>query len=259
MIYDIRNASLMKRISAWLLDIIMFMVVVTGCLYGWSFVFNPSVPMEELNVIIEQYEQEYGGSLSLTEEEMAKLTTREQEEARAIAEKINEALNKDERAFKLLEMTTTYIFAMISLSVLCAYLLLEFVIPLLLKNGQTLGKKCFGIALVRKDGVKVTPLMMFVRTVLGKTTVETMIPAFLLILALLGVGGLTTFLAIGLLLAQCILPLWTVNRVGIHDLIACTVAVDMSNQMIFDSPEEREAYVARMEEAENENETFDAE
>ena len=256
MIYDIRNASLMKRISAWLLDIIMFMVVVTGCLYGWSFVFNPSVPMEELNGIIEQYEREYGGNLSMTEEELAKLTAEEQKEAQAIAEKINEALNKDERAFKLLEMTTTYIFAMISLSVLCAYLLLEFVIPLLLKNGQTLGKKCFGIALVRKDGVRVTPLMMFVRTILGKSTVETMIPAFLMVLAMMGAGGLTTFLATALLLAQGIIPLWTANRVSIHDMIACTVAVDMSSQMIFDSPEEREAYIARIQE---ENETSDAE
>ena len=255
MIYDIRSASLMKRISAWLLDIIMFLVVVTGCMYGWSFVFNPTVPMEELNVIIEQYEQEFGGSLSLTEEELAQLTTAEQEEAEAIAQKINDALNNDERAFALLEMTATYIFAMISLSVLCAYLLLEFVIPLLFKNGQTLGKKCFGIALVRKDGVKVTPLMMFVRTVLGKSTVETMIPAFLLVLALMGAGGLTTFLAVALVLAQGIIPLWTPNRVSIHDLVACTVAVDMQSQMIFDSPEEREAYIARMEE----NETSDAE
>lgn len=258
MIYDIRNAGLMRRISAWLLDIIMFMVVVTGCMYGWSYVFNPSVPMQELNGIIEHYEQEFGGSLSMTEEELAKLTTQEQEEAQAIAIKINEALNKDERAFKLLEMTATYIFAMISLSVLCAYLLLEFVIPLLFKNGQTLGKKCFGLALVRKDGVRVTPLMMFVRTVLGKATVETMLPAMLLVLAMMGAGGLTTFLAMALLLAQCIIPLWTANKVGIHDLLACTVVVDMQSQMIFDSPEEREAYVARIEE-ENENETSDAE
>ena len=249
MICSIENASMLKRASAWLLDIILFFVVLTGCLWGWSFVFDPTVPMNELSGIMEDYETQYGGSLSLTDEELSKLTEAEKAEAEKIANQINEALSKDDRALKLLEMTATYLFALISLSVLCAYLLLEFVVPLLLKNGQTLGKKCFGIALVRKDGVKVTPLMMFVRTVLGKATIETMLPAMLLVLAMMGAGGLTTFLGVTLLIVQPIIPLWTVNKVGIHDLIACTVAVDMNTQMIFDSPEELEAYQASCEEA----------
>jgi uncharacterized RDD family membrane protein YckC len=248
MIYDIQKASMMKRASAWLLDIILFMVVVTGCMYGWAYVFDPTPHIEELSGIMESYEQQFGGNLEMTDEEFAKLTAEEQEEARQISQKINEALNKDARALKLLEMIATYIFAMISLSILCAHFLLEFLIPLFLKNGQTLGKKCFGIALMRKDGVRVTPFMMFARTILGKSTVETMLPAMLFVLAMLGAGGLTMYLSVGLLIAQVIVPVWTANKTAIHDLIACTVAVDMSSQMIFDSPEEREAYVARVDE-----------
>ena len=251
MIYGIQTASLLKRISAWLLDIIMFLVVVTGCIYGWSFVFDPAVPMKELNGIMEQYEQEYGGKL-MTDEEISLLPEEQQAEAKALSTKIDEALGKDERALVLLEMTATKLFALISLSVLCAYTLLEFVVPLLLKNGQTLGKKCFGLALMRKDGVKVTPFMMFVRTILGKSTVETMIPVYLLVLFALGAGELLKFLGVALVLAQGIIPLWTNNRVSIHDMIACTVVVDMHTQMIFDSPEEKEAYIARIEEMENE-------
>lgn len=260
MIYDIQKASMMKRFSAWLLDIILFMVVVTGCMYGWAYVFDPTPHIEELSGIMESYEQQFGGSLDMTEEAFNKLSAEEQEEARQVSQKINEALNKDEKALKLLEMIATYIFAMISLSILCAHLLLEFLIPLFLKNGQTLGKKCFGIALMRKDGVKVTPLMMFVRSILGKSTVETMLPAMLLVLAMLGAGMLTTYLCFGLLIAQVIVPLWTANKTAIHDLIACTVAVDMSSQMIFDTPEQMEAYKARVDaeysqnRAENENE-----
>ena len=70
----------------------------------------------------------------------------------------------------------------------------------------------------------------------------------LFVLAMMGAGGLTTFLAVALILVQPIIPLWTINKVGIHDLLACTVAVDMNTQMIFDSPEELAAYEAHFEE-----------
>ena len=63
-----------------------------------------------------------------------------------------------------------------TLSTLIAFLLLEFAVPLMLKNGQTLGKKIFGVAVVRVDGVKVSPVMVFARGILGKCTIGTLAP-----------------------------------------------------------------------------------
>ena len=125
-----------------------------------------------------------------------------------------------------------------SVSILLGYLALEFVVPLLFGNGQTLGKKIFGIALMRTDGVRITPFMIFVRTILGKYTLETMIPVLVIIMLLfqmVGIGGTTLLLL--LLVAQIACLVITKTNSAIHDLLACTVAVDMASQHIFDSPE----------------------
>lgn len=244
--YDIQRASMLKRIPAWVLDMILLLVVMTGFLVLWSRVFPVTPHVEEIDGIIAQYEQQYGGHWNIPAEEYEKMTDAEKEAAEKISLEISNALNQDEAALALLETVAINIFAMLSLSVLCAYVILEFVIPLLLKNGQTLGKKCFGVALMRKDGVKVTPFMMFARTVLGKCTVETMIPLLSAVMLFVGIGGPLFFLGVAVLPAQLIVPLATRNKTGIHDIMACTVAVDLSSQMIFDSLEAMEAYHAEI-------------
>ena len=244
--YDIQRASMLKRVPAWLLDIILLITVATGFLALWSQVFDVMPHVEKLSGIVEKYEAEYGGQLSMSVEEYEKLTAEEKLAADEISLEIDKALNQDPEALKALETVATYIFAMLSLSVLCAYVILELLIPLWLKNGQTLGKKCFGVALMRKDGIKVTPFMMFARTVLGKCTVETMIPVLALVLMLLNIAGPIFWLGVAVLLAQIIVPLATRDKTALHDLMACTVAVDLSSQMIFDTPEAMEAYYAEL-------------
>ena len=242
MIYDIQRASFLKRTPAWLVDMILLVVMVTGFLVAWSQVFNVTPHLDELSAKIEQYEVQFGGELSVSTDEYERMTAEEKAAADKVSLEISNALNQDAEAVKLLELVATNIFAMLSLSILCAYVLLEFLIPLWLKNGQTLGKKCFGVALMRKDGVKVTPFMMFARTVLGKCTVETMIPVLAIVLMLIGLGGPLVLLGVAILLAQIIIPLATRNKTAIHDLMACTVAVDLSSQMIFNSTEEQLEY-----------------
>lgn len=248
MIYDMQRASFLKRAPAWLLDMILLVTVATGFLTGWSYVFDVTPHTEELSSIIEQYEKEYGGELSISTDKYEQMTDEERAAADRISLEISNALNQDAEALKLLELVATNIFAMLSLSILCAYAILEFLIPLWLKNGQTLGKKCFGVALMRKDGVKVTPFMMFARTVLGKCTVETMIPVLAIVQILIGLSGPLGLLGIATLLAQIIIPLATRNKTAIHDLMACTVAVDLSSQMIFNSPEEQLEYHKKLHE-----------
>ena len=126
-----------------------------------------------------------------------------------------------------------------SISILFGYLVLEFALPLWLGNGQTLGKKIFGIALMRVDGVRITPFQLFVRTVLGKYTIETMIPVLILIMlwfGSIGVVGIAVLAAFGLL--QLILLAATRTNSLLHDLLSATAAVDMAGQMIFSSVEE---------------------
>lgn len=244
--YDFQRASMLKRAPAWLLDIILLVTLASGLLFAWSHVFSVAPHVEELTAKIDTYEKEFGGSLNPVGQNYDKMTEEEKAAANEISMKIDAALNQDERAMWLLETIATNIFAMLSLSVACAYLILEFLIPLWLKNGQTIGKKCFGVALMRKDGITVTPFMVFVRTILGKCTIETMIPILLVVMMLLMPNGMTLLLLAAMMLAQIIIPVATRNKTAIHDLMACTVAVDLSSQMIFDSVEAMEEYHAKI-------------
>lgn len=131
------------------------------------------------------------------------------------------------------------LFMMISLGILLSYLVLEFILPIILKNGQTVGKKVFGICLVRPDCVKITVLALFARTILGKYAIETMFPVLLMFLFFFGgLGVLAIVLFAALLLLNIVLFFARKNRTPIHDILANTVAVDMRLQMIFQSEEE---------------------
>ena len=131
--------------------------------------------------------------------------------------------------------------------ILLSYAVLEFVVPLILKDGQTVGKKIFGIAVIRTDGVKMSTLQLFVRTVLGKYTIETMIPVLLIVMSMGGIIGFYGPLLIALLtVAQIIIMAVTKNNSLIHDLLANTVTVDKASQLIFDTEEDMIEYKRRV-------------
>ena len=148
-----------------------------------------------------------------------------------------------EEAIEAYNMTVNLALVITSLSILIAYLSLEFAVPMILKNGQTVGKKVFGIGLVRQDCVRITPFMLFVRTLLGKCTVETMIPAYILILIIFGNLGMTgTVILVGFAVLQLALVATSRTNAAIHDMMAATVAVDLNSQMIFESEADLLAY-----------------
>lgn len=270
--YDFQRADLMKRLPAWILDTILLVVLITGFAALWSLAFSLDATTAEYRAIVAQYNEEfeqqaikeyeetYGTKWPdyyTDEEAWNQLSEEDRLKAQEIAEQISKnvedqtlkAMQENAEAQELLIQMISKGLSIISLSVLGAYVILEFIVPLLLKNGQTLGKKCFGIALMRKDGVKVTAFMMFARSVLGKCTVETMLPICLIGAAFMFGGTLWLIAAIALVLATVILTVVTKNKTAIHDLMACTVAVDMGSQMIFDSVEEMEAHNAQIRES----------
>ena len=159
-----------------------------------------------------------------------------------------EAIAADDEASYLYAMLINLTLIMITFGILLSYLLLELLIPLLFGNGQTLGKKVFGIGVMRVDGIKLSPLLLFVRTVLGKYTVETMIPVMVLLMIFFGTAGIGGTAVISLLgVVQLVLIAVTNGRKPIHDLLAQTVTVDIASQRIFESAEAKEAYLAAME------------
>ena len=96
---------------------------------------------------------------------------------------------------------------------------------------------------MRVDGVRVSRLSLFVRALLGKYTVETMVPILIGLMLMFGTIGFTGTIVLVLLLGlQIGVMIYTHTNSMIHDLFASTVVVDMASQMIFDTPEALLAY-----------------
>lgn len=248
MIYDLQKASMWKRISAFLCDIILFCIVAVGIAFLLSSVLGIDTQQNKMVEICDRYAEEYGLdaflskeeldgalSISLTEERYNTLS----DEQKATFNQASEALFKNEEYLYAYGMVNQLILIVITFSVLISILLLEFVVPLLFGNGQTVGKKVFGVAVMRMDGVKASPVILLIRALLGKYAVETMIPVFVGLSLVLGTASIVTLVLLLLLIvAQLALLIFTQANTPLHDMLAGTVTVDLASQLIFDTPEE---------------------
>ena len=256
MIFDLQKASMWKRISAFLCDFILFAIVAVGFALLLSTVLGVDAQQNKMISICAQYTEEYGLSDFMTEDELKdslSLTITEErynaftEEQQAIFQEAATALYSNGDYLYAYEMVNQLILIVVTFSVLIAQLLLEFVVPLLFKNGQTLGKKVFGVAVMRMDGVKISPVILLIRTVLGKYTIETMIPVFVLLSVVLGTASIVTIVLLFLLIiAQIVLLIFTQANTPLHDMLAGTVTVDFASQLIFDTPEELLEYKKKL-------------
>lgn len=228
-----------KRISAFLFDFIMRMMLIAGFALLFSALFGYDSKVEEYEALSDKYEAEYGIDLDISAEEFELLP----EEVKAKYTAADEAFAKDADAERLSALILNLTLLIAIFGILFAYIALEFAVPLFLKNGQTLGKKIFGIAVMRDDGVRITPAMLFVRSILGKCTVEALVPLAIVMLILLGSAGIIGLIALLLLLGfEVFLMVKTKTNSCIHDVLSYTVAVDMASQMIFENEEAMIAY-----------------
>lgn len=247
MIQDIQKASMWKRISAALLDAVIFVILMEALILLFSAILGFNTYLERMDTLEAKYLAEYGIEDELSQAEYDKLSEAEQEAYRNKAEAANRAYQNDPEVIEIYGKIISISWMMVTFPVLFAFLILELLVPLLFKNGQTFGKKVFKIAVMRIDGIKVTPFMTFARGILGKCTFETLVPVYLIMMVIFGMLGTVGVVACGaLLIAQIILFFFSKYHTPIHDKLAVTIAVDMSTQMIFDSPEDRDAYFKRI-------------
>lgn len=268
---EIKRTGIVRRASAFLLDAILLAVLATGFMWIISLICNfggvQSTYREYLGAW-EDYRKDYAPAIAeaygfeYAEAEDGTVTVTK-DGAPAVFDDLIKALCDDQgntegmgeayRAYLALtesvplellgrqsELLLNLLLVILTVGTLLSYLILEFVVPVCLKNGQTVGKKIFGIALMRQDCVRVKTLAVFVRTIFGKYIVETMFPIFLVVFFFSGAALLSVILLAVLAIANVVLFFATRNRTPLHDLMAGTVAVDINLQEIFDSVEELE-------------------
>ncbi|MBQ8769040.1 MAG: RDD family protein [Oscillospiraceae bacterium] len=242
---DLQRANSWKRIAAWILDLMLLCVLAVGTAYGVSVITGYDAYDQKLQAAYDHYEEQYGVTFDVDQATYEAMT----QEEKANYDAAYDALIADEEAMYSYNMLVNLSMLMTTLGILVATLVLEFAVPLVLKNGQTIGKKCFSLGVMRIDGVKISPLQLFARTLLGKFTIETMVPVFIVMMILWGSMGITgTVVLLALLVVQVICVAVGGNRAAIHDRLAGTVVVDISSQKIFETADERIAYINRIQE-----------
>ncbi len=233
MIYDVQKASLWKRFSAYLFDFIIFTVVFSAILLLMYSAFGYKKIEADYNKLQASYEGKYKVDFDVSEEDFNKFSDEKKDEYNNAYKEFK----KDPKVMALDDLKLYLILLIIAVSLIVSHILLEFVVPMIFKNGQTLGKKIFGIGVMRVDGVKVSALQMFIRTLFGKCTIETMLPVFFVLwLASMPLAGLVGLAALAIIQFVCIVA--TKMHTPIHELLAGTVTVDLASQLIFETPED---------------------
>lgn len=243
MITDLQKASFSKRIAAGILDAMLLCVLAVGlaALLTWALGYESHSAALEQGYV--HYETQYGVEFDIDQSECDAMTAAQKENFDAAYA----ALIADDDVLYHYNMVVNLTILITTFSILLAMVMLEFMVPLLLKNGQTVGKKVFSLGLMRTDAVQVTPVQLFARTVLGKFTIETMISVYILILIFFNSIGITGPLVVGgILLTQIICLAVTKTNSLIHDLLSGTVVVDISSQKIFRTTQDLLDYKKRI-------------
>ena len=232
--YDIQTANMWKRIFAAIFDGILLVTLAVLVATVVSSVLDYNNQAKALEEKYIYFESGDGVDFEITQEDYDLLTPEQQEKFN----QAYEALSTDEDTLYVYNMLISLSIVIISVSGLISFAVLEFIVPLLLKNGQTLGKKIFGLAVMRPDAVKISAVSLFIRTFMAKYAIETMVPLLMGLMILWGaVGVLGPILVLGILLLQIMLLLRNEHRTPIHDKLAMTVVVDYNSQMIFPTKE----------------------
>lgn len=232
---SLQKASVGKRIIAAIFDFICLSIIAVGLATLFSLSFGYDGYMHTVESTYERYETEYGVKFDITNQEYEKMS----EEERKAYDTAYQALVADKDVIYAYNMLINLTILIITFSILIGVLAVEFVVPLLFRNGQTLGKKIFGIGVMHTAGIKVSALQLFVRAVLGKFALEIMIPLSIVIMIFFNSIGIVSVVVLFILLAvQGICLVSTRTWSLLHDVIAGTVAVDLASQRIFDTKEQ---------------------
>ena len=234
--HALQKASLGKRIAAGILDGILICILATGFAFLLSVLLGYDGYYQTLTDGYSRYETQYGVSFDIPREELSEADREKWDAA-------YKALSQDEEVIQAYNVVLNLTLVIASVAILLSVLAWEFAVPLLLHNGQTVGKKVFSLGLVRVDGVQVTNLQLMVRALLGKFAVEIMIPVFVILMVFWGISGLIgPIVLLALLVAQAICLCVSNTNALLHDQMAGTAVVDISSQRIFRSTEDLIAY-----------------
>ena len=183
---ELQKASIGKRIIAAIFDMILLSIIAVAVASILSLVLGYDSHMDRVSSSYQRYESQYGITLNITQEEYNELSDGKKQDYDAAVK----ALSEDQDIIYSYNMLMNLSLIITIFSVLLGVLVVDFFVPLFFKNGQSLGKKIFGIGVMHNEGIKVNNLQLFVRAVLGKYALELMIPLSIIIMIFFNTIGI---------------------------------------------------------------------
>ena len=250
MVNDIQKASFFKRLSAFMLDSIILILVAVAVAVPISAILSYPDTVEAFETHYKKYEEKYAIDTNMSADEYDKLTPEQKERY----EEATKELAKDKEIIKLYTALMNKTILVVTISLFFSFVVTELAIPMFFKNGQTLGKKMMSLGVMRVDSVRISSFQLFVRSIFGKFLMETMIPVLVIMLEFFGVmAGMGVIITALIFIVQIVLLIVTKTNSTIHDYFAVTVVVDMNSQTMFDSPEALIEYKKKLHEEEVRN------
>lgn len=261
--YEIKQAKISKRIYAFLIDLLIFIVIFSASMFllnTYSKDYNDSKKIYdekclEYNLVVEKTNEDgekYTISWSVYDfmlssfsspgchadkfEDIKEISDSCQKEYNDFLAKQSEAFKNDEVAFSAYNAIVKYRIGFYAFSSFLALLIINIVFPLIFKNGQTLGKKVFELGLVSKKGIKVSFANIGLRFLIGIFAFEVF--PFMLYLAVSNVFSIGLFLGMALFFVNFCLFIFTKNHTMVHDYVGGTIVVDLHTTIVFNSIEE---------------------
>lgn len=244
---DFYKANPLKRLAAYVIDLILLVAITAGVVVGMCSAMDYDSYEAQFQAYCDQYSEQFDTDLSVPRTEVQSYSEEQQKNYYDALD----ALNQDKDALKVYTRMGMTVIAALTAGIFLGYLILELIIPLILKNGQTVGKKIMGLCVMHKHHVRVSALQIILRTIVGKCLIETLIFVWLLLLKHYGILGTTASLIMSVIaMIQGFLVLMSQANCGIHDKLFNTVVADFKQQYIFDTIDERidyeEAYEAEL-------------
>ncbi len=232
---SLQKASFWKRISAYLFDFIVTIMLALAFSTAITAVCGYDQKAAEVNDYYTRYEEQFQIDFDISEEDYNLLTDAQKQ----VYNDAQKALNNDAGFQKVYQDVFYLTLLMHGGGAFLAFLVWYFILPLCFGYGRTLGKKIFGLAVIRTNFVKVSNPVLFIRTMVGMYAIETMMPIALITMISFNMMDVVGLITIGLLgILQLAMLIVTQTNSAIHDLLTDTVVVEYENQQIFDTQED---------------------
>lgn len=254
-IYIPKKPPMVKRFAALVIDVIMVIVLASGIAFLVSKIYNYDkyynavyeaqisygvyVPSDEGTIT-------YNGKTYIICTEDKSLTS---EEANARIKALTSDPTFKDNYYKM----NLGPIIITSIGLATSLLILEYILPLCLKHGRTLGKFLFNIGYVNEDDIDVTPKNMTIKFLFGKLIVNALIPytGVLLIIYQTGLVVIGLAFVLGVPIINLIMLLASKDNRLLSDYIGKMKPCDNNCQMYFKTVEELNA--AKCKDAVNEN------